>query len=119
MTAKGFMADAITGCRIWSGRTTEKGYGRDGSKGAHVLAWEAVNGPVPEDLVIDHGCSNRACVFEPHLQAVTQSENLRRRAWRYRARIKLCPKGHELAMLAIVTATGGRVCRRCRDEAKQ
>lgn len=43
---------------------------------AHRWAWELVNGKIPEGLVIDHICRNRACVAIDHLRVVTQQENI-------------------------------------------
>lgn len=110
--------DPVFGCELWMGRTTKSGYGRDGLHGAHRVAWEAEYGPVPEGFVLDHLCGVRNCVALHHLEAVTQSENLLRRSWGYRCRIKLCAKGHDLKVHAVaMPATKGRVCRQCNREA--
>ena len=46
---------------------------------AHRYAWERANGPIPEGMVIDHVCHNRACVNAEHLRPVTNTENVRYR----------------------------------------
>jgi hypothetical protein len=112
--------DPVFGCETWRGRTTPTGYGRDGSQGAHVTAWVAAYGPVPEGFVLDHTCRNRACLALHHLEAVTQGENLKRREWKYRAKRKKCAKGHELERgNRVITPFGGVVCRLCNAEAKE
>ena len=90
-----------------------KQYGRRGRQWAHVAAWEAVHGPVRRDLVLDHLCCNRACIAIHHLEEVSQSENLFRRRWEHRSRIKTCPNGHDMRVNAVQTPEGGRVCRAC------
>jgi hypothetical protein len=93
---------------VWRGRMPVKAY---------LVAWEQVHGRPESGKVLDHLCRNRACIALHHLEPVTQRENLFRRDWGYRVRIKQCPKGHELKVNAIVTRWGGRVCRQCWKEA--
>lgn len=83
-------------CWLWTGASDIKGYGRlrrrngRGYHKAHRLAYEALVGPIPEGLVLDHvchngsgcaggdGCPHRACVNPAHLEPVTQRTNVRR-----------------------------------------
>lgn len=44
----------------------------------HRAAWEDVNGPIPDGMVIDHLCHNPACFNVSHLECVTVAENSRR-----------------------------------------
>lgn len=68
-----------SGCHIWKGYTSAKGYGRYGRKQAHVYAWERANGhPVPQGLELDHLCRNPSCVNPDHLEPVSHYENLLR-----------------------------------------
>ena len=71
-----------TGCHLWTAAVSTRGYGHysNGKKmvRAHRHAYERVNGPVPEGLVLDHLCRQKLCVNPEHLEAVTQRENLRR-----------------------------------------
>lgn len=72
----------LTPCRLWQRHLTKDGYGerRVGRRlrPTHVVEWEAVNGPVPEGLQIDHLCRQRACGEPTHLEPVPQIVNLRR-----------------------------------------
>lgn len=67
------------GCILWTGYTSEVGYGTLPVKGKHVMAhrfaWERENGPIPKGMVIDHLCWNRACVNVEHLRVVTTTQN--------------------------------------------
>lgn len=91
-------------CWLWLGALTKRGYGGRisiaGRKvGVHKLAWEFVHGPMPEGLVPDHLCRNRACVRETHIEAVTNVENvLRGESPQATNRRKThCIRGHEFS----------------------
>ena len=72
------------GCWEWEGAKTNNGHASfwfDGhSVMAHRFAYELMVGPVPDGLVMDHACRNRACVRPDHVEPVTQSENVIRGA---------------------------------------
>lgn len=85
---------------------------------AHIIAYEAVHGPVPVGMEIDHLCNNRACYEVTHLEAVTHAENVRR-GWERHRRTDQCPSGHPYTAenLYIHNKSGKRMCRACRREA--
>lgn len=77
-------------CWVWSGgrQGRDIGQGQYGSfsspakRGmvlAHRFAYEALVGPVPEGLELDHLCRRPLCVNPDHLEPVTHAENMRRR----------------------------------------
>ncbi len=110
--------DPVFSCRIWTGTLDRDGYGLDGTRRAHVIAWERERGPIPAGLEIDHICRRRACCALHHLEAVTRSENERRKSFRYRARRTHCPAGHDLRIQRAITNEGGITCRLCNQQAR-
>ncbi len=69
-------------CWIWTATTDDGGYGQFNDGGntrlAHVVAWEEINGKVPNGFELDHLCRNHPCVRHDHLEPVTHAENVRR-----------------------------------------
>lgn len=61
-----------TGCLITGGQLNNGGYG------PHRHRWERENGPIPDEMDLDHLCRNRWCVNPAHLELVTRKENLAR-----------------------------------------
>lgn len=111
-------------CWLWTG-AIGNGYGRFtiGRKEvrAHRWAYEALVGPVPPSLDIDHLCRVRACVNPAHLEPVSRRENLLRGdtiTARNAARTH-CPQGHPYDESNTKRRRGGRECRRCAADSER
>lgn len=67
------------GCWVWNWSVSEKGYAAVQLSGrahrAHRVAYELVNGPIPDGLMIRHLCGNPSCVNAEHLIPGTQTQN--------------------------------------------
>lgn len=105
-------------CKGWVGPLDRDGYGtfylRRKNRKAHRVAWYAANGPIPEGMVINHSCRNRACVNIQHLRLLTTSENalIDSSSWAYiNSQKTVCPRGH--AYDKIITIKGRRPARSC------
>jgi hypothetical protein len=115
----------VDNCWEWTGTLTKAGYGRHYVPGrrfvaAHRWSYEWFVGPIPDELVIDHLCRNRACVRPDHLEAVTNEENIRRgdlTGYAWRRRLKSCPQGHayDEANTIWSPSSNGEPVRRCRE----
>jgi hypothetical protein len=76
-----------SGCLVWIAGKITSGYGQfypdAGRIPAHRFAYERSYGKIPDDMIIDHQCGNRACVTPEHLKAVTIKGNNENRAVRH------------------------------------
>jgi hypothetical protein len=102
------------GCREWTGLVRSDGYGEIRHAGvrvlAHRFAYVLLMGPIPAGLVLDHLCTNRACVNVSHLEPVSAGENVRRGGV-IGERATHCRNGHPYE--ADMPPGRGRRCRTC------
>lgn len=94
--------DKSGGCWRWTGCLQRNGYARtavgsrtDGSRHyvlVHRFVYQSLVGGIPDGLVIDHLCRNRACSNPDHLEPVTPGENIRRGV--FPPKPSHCPHGH-------------------------
>lgn len=112
-----------SGCWLWERGLNSAGYGMHAQRRvmrlAHKLAYEAINGAVPQGLELDHLCRVRCCINPDHLEAVSRRTNTLRGETRPAENVlkDRCPKGHPYAGGNLYTrANGHRVCRACAAE---
>jgi hypothetical protein len=89
-------------CWTWKGYTDRKGYGifslRTGSVKAHRVSFVMYGGILTaEQDKVDHRCRNTSCVRRSHLEAVTDSENQRRKRHAIQDQLDLYAEAWEAA----------------------
>ena len=106
-----------SGCWIWMGTITGRGYGnvRIDSRyiGAHRAVYQHLRGQIPRGHELDHLCRVRCCVNPEHLEAVTHQVNMMRS---FAATKTHCKYGHEITKenTEYVSKGGDRRARRCK-----
>ena len=106
------LVDPVYGCWLWQGKLDDDGYPllSNGRRALRVV-YESEHGGIADGLELDHVCRRRSCVR--HLEPVTREENERRKSWRKRSKRRMCVAGHDLALNAMITPEGGKICRIC------
>jgi len=80
--AKVQKSKGFNGCWLWTGATSDSGYGWFGVSGsgntrsAHRVSYELHVGPIPNGLHVLHHCDVRHCVRPDHLWLGTRSDNM-------------------------------------------
>lgn len=113
-------------CWLWTGAKVTNGYGtfyiggKNTTAPAHRVIWEAINGLIPSDLLIDHICRVRHCVNPSHLRLVTNKENILCGFGRtaINARKTHCTRGHafDKTNTYFNSKKNTRTCRHCSNE---
>jgi hypothetical protein len=89
---------------------------------AHRLSYEHHVGPIPDGMVLDHLCRNKACIRPSHLDPVPQRTNIHRGAspTARNATATECIHGHPFdAENTYWRPDGkGRLCRACGRDRK-
>ena len=112
-------------CWIYKGAVNGSGYGSItiGSRsdktrqaiGTHRLSYFLDRGEIPNGLVIHHECRNTLCVNPNHLEAVSNSKNVKLGVPFRKPRTPKthCPKGHEYTQENTRIYKGIKSCREC------
>lgn len=115
----------ITESGCWSSRWSKQGKGYatisqkvDGKVSiylAHRAAWTLYNGEIPQGMVVDHMCFNRACVRPDHLRLLTLRENTRSKLGVH-VPPGQCKNGHPDSELVLANSGRGKqqlICAPC------
>ena len=112
-------------CWIWTGSTTNDGYGsvhyrtdrRQGSIRAHRAVWLLSGRVIPSGMELHHRCSVRSCVNPSHIDVVTPRQNVMQAASSIpvaNARKTVCKRGHKFEWRKVRHHGALRYARKCR-----
>jgi hypothetical protein len=113
---------APSGCWLWTSAIDDNGYPvfwvdeKHRAARAYRLSYEALVGPIPDGLTLDHLCRVKLCVNPRHLDPCTKGENAKRSPdapYHVKARYTHCEKGHEFTAANTIIHHGRRECRIC------
>lgn len=112
-------AAAGSSCYEWLGDRRQLGYGEITRKcktkrtrrAAHIVAFEAAYGAIPEGLKVCHSCDNPGCVRLEHLFLGTQADNIRDCIAKQRFKF-LEPRSGERHGMAKVSDSDAEIIRR-------
>lgn len=114
--------EAITGCWLWTGSISPKGYGQINSGGhrgkprrTHRAAWELYRGPIPDGLQVLHKCDTPTCVNPDHLFLGTGADNMKDKANKGRGTPPPHYYGHRHHMAVLTAEQEADVQRRLRS----
>jgi hypothetical protein len=114
-----------TGCWLFCGCTTKKGYGKFFYKGrsqwAHIVSYKLHGGKIRKGRLLDHRCDTRPCINPEHLKPTSQRKNTARgmSPSGVNGRKVTCVRGHDLMKAPKTTRGDGRKFRRCLECEKE
>jgi hypothetical protein len=115
-------APSVDACWLWPMSVGNHGYGeitwREPGRGrhhnvlVHRVVYELFNGPIPDDMTVDHECRTRRCANPGHLRLLSNADNARGNG---QSIVTECPQGHpyDETNTYRMPATGWRRCRTC------
>lgn len=114
--------EPTSGCHLWIGKISQKGYGIVSFNGhpylAHRVLYELNVEAIPYGLTVEHKCRTRCCVNPDHFLILTIRENVMRSPI-YNGAKERCKHGHPFEGRNLIfkrqhNAFGMRQCRECR-----
>ena len=113
-------------CWKWEGGINSNGYGAmqvaDRMIGAHRIAYDIANGPIPTGGLVRHSCDTPLCVNPAHLllgDAKQNSDDKIARGRHNNQKKTHCKRGHELLGDNLIQGAKQRTCKTCFYESRK